>query len=134
MYSYASLGLVHDLNPTASGGAEQPTIQQDTVMEVLHNVPVPLLPVSNAASGSGSTSASIPKGHAKIVRDGDGNVIRVEFAEGEDPEDQGEEDTETIAELPQPEVAPIAWNNWVEDLGGAIKHPISGKDGQVVHG
>jgi len=61
--------------------------------------------------------ASIPKGYGKIIRDSDGNVIRVEL--GADVEDEIlDVDTAGGDELQEPELDKQVMTNWVTELGG----------------
>ena len=98
VYSYAAVGLVHTLNPIASGGHETTLDTQDHEMQ----------PLSSAA-------ASIPQGYGKIIRDSSGNVLRIEL-----DDDQGcDPDQNDQLELrdPQPDKGVIS--KWVTDLGGS---------------
>lgn len=120
--SYAALGLVHDLNPSASGGAERiedSNIQNATEGQVQLTDAVP-----SSLNPDESPSSSIPKGYGKIVRDEAGNVLRVEL--GGDPDD-----AEAPPALEEPVVPPAAMSKWVSDLGGG-PHPNSHID--VVQG
>jgi nucleolar protein 16 len=103
------LGLVHKLNPTLSGGVE---INTDGQPEV------PTTPET-------SQQKQIPKGFGRIVRDGDGNVVRIELAEPE------EEQAEEQGGLPEPAIDSVAIDKWVSQLGGA---PQENKASNVVKG
>ena len=59
--SYAALGLVHTLTPTASGGVE----------------PVPA-EAGHLNSDPHTEKSGIPRGFGKIIRDGSGNVVQIE--------------------------------------------------------
>ncbi|KAF7359331.1 Nucleolar protein 16 [Mycena sanguinolenta] len=77
--NYAALGLIHTLNPSASGGVE-PT-------ETTKDVP----PNMTAASTSSQPNPAppIPKGHGLIVRDENGNILRVELPEEDEEMPEG---------------------------------------------
>ncbi|KAF7353621.1 Nucleolar protein 16 [Mycena venus] len=110
-FSYAALGLVHTLNPSASGGVEP----IETITGHSEDAPVNL----TAASTSSQPNAAlpIPKGHGRIVRDEEGNILRVELAEEDEemPEvDDRQKDMEELA----PEVEPHLLSKWVTGLGG----------------
>jgi hypothetical protein len=112
--SYTALGLVHTLNPLASGGAEYdpaPSISVTTSSESSHSQP------AQAGRSIPASVASIPKGYGKIIRDSDGNVIRVEL--GADVEDEiVDVDAAGGDELQEPELDKQVMTNWVTELGG----------------
>jgi hypothetical protein len=110
--SYAALGLVHSLNPLSSGGVElDPT---RTEMEV---------DTEKEKEAGKEKERSIPKGHAKIIRDEEGNVVSVEYA----AEDQNEEvEEEGMGEVV---VGEDVMRSWVSGLGGG-----KGKGKNVVEG
>lgn len=80
--SYEALGLVASLNPSASGGVEQPLgAENDGVsMETARHT---------EASSPQAGPSSLRKGYGRIVRDGEGNVVDVEMGEDEEEESAG---------------------------------------------
>jgi N-acetylglucosamine-1-phosphate uridyltransferase (contains nucleotidyltransferase and I-patch acetyltransferase domains) len=118
--SYAALGLVHTLNPSASGGVE-PIEDVDTA-----NTPIPTEPAAHQQK-----TTIIPKGYGKIIRDDDGNVVRIELAEGEEEEGM-DEDREMDMEELEPEGDEKVLDKWVVELGGGGKG--KGVGGNVVQG
>ncbi|KAG5716266.1 Nucleolar protein 16 [Termitomyces sp. T112] len=115
--NYIALGLVHDLNPTASGGSERIEVRSQ-------------IEESQIASTSQLESAPpIPKGFGKIIRDDAGNVLRIEL-----PQDDSETRTEKRQDesLHEPEVDGAVLGPWVTDLGGGTKIKMSNGDGNVV--
>lgn len=114
--SYAALGLVHTLNPLASGGAEhdptKPLNSSNTLPEPSYSQPLQASP-----SASTSLAALIPKGYGKIIRDSDGNVVRVEL--NAEDEQQGELLPADVEDgMQDPEVDKEVMTNWVTELGG----------------
>lgn len=106
---------MHTLNPLASGGAEYdpaPPSSVTTHSESSHSQP--------AQAGPSTSVAPIPKGYGKIIRDSDGNVIRVEL--GVDVEDEilgnGAAGDNVLQE---PELDKQVMTNWVTELGGGRK-------------
>jgi nucleolar protein 16 len=106
-FSYAALGLLHTLDPLASGGSEpqekhgEIEIRSDSdsgdVVQVAADPP----------------SSAIPSGFGRIVRDEAGNVVRIELGE-EDRVGEKEKDMEELA----PEVERSVQQRWVTELGG----------------
>lgn len=96
MASYAALGLVHTLNPLASGGSER----DEAATTIAQIQPV----------------ASIPNGYGKIIRDSSGNVLRIEL-----PDDQGHDPDQNEKEehLDDPQLNEDVISKWVNDLGGS---------------
>jgi nucleolar protein 16 len=86
--SYAALGLVSSLNPSASGGSERelcpPQQRRATITE-----PTP----------QDAQPTKIPRGYGKIIRDQDGNVIDIELAEEDEGETMEEGRSQDIGEL-----------------------------------
>ncbi|KAF9001910.1 ribosome biogenesis protein Nop16 [Cyathus striatus] len=97
--NYISLGLVHDLNPNAPGGSEQPSYppNQNLDQSILHSNPI-------------ESSSSAPLG--RIIRDESGAVVRVELLDGS--EDHSKLNNE---ELPETEVDGSHMIRWVTQLG-----------------
>ncbi|KAK7023960.1 nucleolar protein 16 [Favolaschia claudopus] len=106
--NYAALGLVHTLNPSASGGMEP----IGTATE-----PLPINLTAASTSSPPVAAPSIPKGHGRIVRDEDGNILSVELAE-EDEEMSDETSRDKDMEELAPEVEPQLLSKWVTGLGG----------------
>lgn len=123
--NYAALGLVHDLNPSASGGAEP---LEETIDDL---PPAQVAPDSEVAPGSGSMK--LPQGYGRIIRDDAGNVLRVELPEqdqeGDNTNSPGRDiDMETL----EPDVDQKVLQKWVADLGGSETRRPTGKDGDIV--
>lgn len=77
---------------------------------------------SDTNTPSAATSA-IPKGYGKIIRDADGKVLRVEFAEAEEEDDHAPaaEEEQTGEEMRDPEMDARVRSHWVTELGGGAK-------------
>jgi len=119
--NYAALGLIHTLNPSASGGAEPEAID--------HSEDAPMDLTAASTSSQSNATRPIPKGHGRIIRDEDGNVLRVELAE-EDEEMPVDDDREENMEELEPEVDANILQKWVTGLGGGRKDHRG--DGKVV--
>jgi hypothetical protein len=116
--SYAALGLVHTLNPLASGGAEHDPIKASVSQTILASEPSRSDASQVGPFASTSSIAPIPKGYGKIIRDFEGNVVRIELSEDQEErvEHRAEED-ETLG-LRDPEVEKQVITTWVTELGG----------------
>lgn len=106
--SYARLGLIHDLNPSAPGGSEQVLIprygDEDMAVDQAEQV-----------AESSSSAKRLPAGYGRIIRDEAGNVIGVELPDEED-EEAREEVAETMDDL-EPEVDESVMDRWAGSLG-----------------
>jgi hypothetical protein len=100
--SYTALGLVHSLDPLASGGVE-PLEQKQRVEG------------GNTASSAvqTATTSKIRSSFGRIVRDADGNVVGVELAE--DSMGGVEQDMSCLV----PEMDGVVERRWVTEMGGA---------------
>jgi len=116
--NYAALGLVHTLNPLASGGAEHDSTKLSNLPTTFNPEPSHSDSLQAAPSASTSSIAHIPRGYGKIIRDSDGNVVRVEL--GADDKDQAEQpaDGDEMQGLRDPEMDKQIMTNWVTELGG----------------
>ncbi|KAJ3551145.1 hypothetical protein NM688_g4890 [Phlebia brevispora] len=94
--NYEALGLVASLNPTASGGVEQPLVP---VLADEHSMEVDAAPEASTSTAEGTSA--LPKGFGRIVRDEDGNIIDIELAE-EDTEEIAEAADRLIEDIPDP--------------------------------
>ncbi|KAK7049267.1 Nucleolar protein 16 [Paramarasmius palmivorus] len=114
--NYAALGLVHDLNPSAPGGAEIIDVDVENENATPHcSDSCQSGTSSNVGSGDG-----IPTGYGRIVRDEDGNIIRIELPDDEkDPSTMEDEDMD-MAQL-EPELEGEVKAKWVEGLGAHSK-------------
>ncbi|KAJ6618358.1 ribosome biogenesis protein Nop16 [Mycena sp. CBHHK59/15] len=119
--NYAALGLIHTLNPSASGGVEPMEatgLSEESPMDLM------------AASTSSQTNSArpLPKGHGRIIRDENGNILRIELAEEDEEMAEDEKDMEQVGA----EVDPKIMQKWVTGLGGGEKGKGVGGDGNVV--
>ena len=104
--SYARLGLIHSLNPSAPGGSEtklEPSFDQGEMSVDAQPIP-----------SSSSSSIPVPAGYGRILRDEAGNVVGVELADDEDVNDVDVE--ETMEDL-EPEVEESVMDRWAGNLG-----------------
>lgn len=88
--NYAALGLATSLNPRVAGGVERVTADTEDngdIIEVDMTSSEPSLSTHKADANSGS----LPKGHGRIVRDEQGNVVEVEMEDEVDDEAPEEE-------------------------------------------
>lgn len=106
--SYARLGLIHDLNPSAPGGSEQVLVPRNGEEEMAVDHPEQVVEPS-------SSSKRLPAGHGRIIRDVSGNVIGVELPE-EDEGEAGDEVEETMDDL-EPEADGSVMGRWAASLG-----------------
>ncbi|TFK29784.1 hypothetical protein FA15DRAFT_663049 [Coprinopsis marcescibilis] len=103
--NYAQLGLVHDLNPIASGGSEMqlaPRYEDDNAGPSTSNEPTPT---------AGNSGSSIPKGFGRIIRDETGKVIGVEIED-----DAMEAEDETMEDL-EPQLDGRVCGQWTTGFG-----------------
>ncbi|ESK92890.1 ribosome biogenesis protein nop16 [Moniliophthora roreri MCA 2997] len=113
--NYAALGLIHDLNPSASGGAE--IIEVDVDQEDARaSGPESSSSRSDVRPNGSRSGDSIPKGYGRIIRDEDGNILRIELAEEEknlSPAGNKNVDMEQL----EPELDEAVKEKWIQDLG-----------------
>ncbi|KAJ7168233.1 ribosome biogenesis protein Nop16 [Mycena crocata] len=112
--NYAALGLIHTLNPSASGGVEPLEDASGHTEDAPVNLTAP------STSSQPNPAPPIPKGHGRIIRDEDGNVLRIELGEEDEemPEDDAQEkDMKEIG----PQVDANIVQKWVTGLGGGNK-------------
>ncbi|OCH95497.1 hypothetical protein OBBRIDRAFT_788051 [Obba rivulosa] len=87
--NYEALGLVASLNPTASGGVEQPLGRKRPATAGSSAAP------EAPSSSRPSETSAIPKGYGRIIRDEDGNIVDVQMGE-EEPVEIPDEEIEAI--------------------------------------
>ncbi|RDB21307.1 Nucleolar protein 16 [Hypsizygus marmoreus] len=116
--NYATLGLIHTLNPSASGGVEP--------LEGQHHPEEMQAESTSLPESSEQGSSSIPKGFGKIIRDENGSILRIEMPEEEEPRDENE------GEMVEAEVDETVLEQWVTDLGGGEKSKPAPGDSNVV--
>ncbi|KAJ7184263.1 ribosome biogenesis protein Nop16 [Mycena filopes] len=121
--NYAALGLIHTLNPSASGGVEPIEVTAGDVQDS----PVNLTAAST--SSQSNPTPPIPKGHGRIIRDAEGNVTRIEFAEEDADMPEIHDDRDKTMEELETEMDPYLRQKWVTGLGGGKG---VGGDGDVV--
>lgn len=113
--SYSRLGLVHDLNPVASGGGEKHLQSRNGKQDaVISNVDIPTVDESPTTEGA----KYLPKGFGRIIRDEAGNVIGVELPEEEDRQAIETED-ETMESL-EPEISDEVRSRWTCHSSGDV--------------
>jgi nucleolar protein 16 len=109
---------VHTLNPLASGGAEHDPTKASVSSTTFASESSHSHSSQAGPSAPPLSLAPIPKGYGKIIRDSDGNVVRVELGADDEkyadqPADEGE-----MQGLQEPEVDKQVMANWVTELGG----------------
>jgi len=118
--NYAALGLVHTLNPSASGGVEP--------LEGHNHLDNSELGESPLRPGCSTQTSSIPKGFGKIIRDGAGNILGIEVAEVEEEADEEERGMESLISGDAGNV----FGQWVTDLGGGERIKEDARDTSIV--
>lgn len=84
-------------------------------------VDAPAIGPSDMETKSAAKSA-IPKGYGKIIRDADGKILRVEFAEAdEDDHVPAIAEVQASEEMRDPEMDARVRSRWVAELGGGAK-------------
>ncbi|KAJ4479503.1 ribosome biogenesis protein Nop16 [Lentinula lateritia] len=135
--NYAALGLVHDLDPSESGGAEIINLDKRTNsgsapessidltdLSTSANPPSsadPELPLSHASAGAtknAATKSFLPKGHGRIFRDDAGNVVRVELPDEEIEIEDLPGNRDIDMEQLEPQLDENTRQTWISDLGG----------------
>jgi len=113
--NYEALGLVHTLNPLASGGVEYDATKSSS----LPNTTSTYEPSHSSEAGpSASSTPPIPKGYGRIIRDTDGNVVRVELGTNDEQNAVESSDEHDVPGLDDPELDKQVITNWVTELGG----------------
>ena len=107
--SYARLGLIHDLNPSASGGSDKILEPRYDHNEMSIDEPQPEM--------SGSSKSAVRPGYGRIIRDEAGNVIGVELHEEDEEHDSTENGQEKTMEDMEPEVEERILDKWATNLG-----------------
>ncbi|KAK7440185.1 Nucleolar protein 16 [Stygiomarasmius scandens] len=159
--NYATLGLIHDLNPTESGGTERTAadvhitnsasgssgVNGEAMASQTETLTSNVVSVSEVSTASSSRSrpdasvkpssntlknASIPTGYGRIIRDANGNIVDVQLAEGpEDEEDDSTIEGDVDMEQMTPELDDNAREKWVSNLGSKSSS-VGGTEGAVV--
>ncbi|KAL0580208.1 Nucleolar protein 16, partial [Marasmius crinis-equi] len=130
---YAALGLIHDLNPSAAGGAEIIDVdaaQADQGTSTTASLPAGMSspPITENQSvgpcdSTETTSApppqgnAIPKGHGRIIRDQTGNILRIELPEEEQSSTQPAEDVEMDMEQLESGLEGSVKETWIKGMG-----------------
>lgn len=113
--NYSRLGLVHDLNPVASGGGEKHINPQSNAEDS------ETIPPAGGQLNMGESSQSLPKGFGRIIRDETGKVIGVELPE---EENQLAIEAEETMESLEPEMSDEVRNLWTchknENIGQSV--------------
>ncbi|KAJ7197164.1 ribosome biogenesis protein Nop16, partial [Mycena pura] len=108
--NYAALGLMHTLNPSAAGGIEP--------------VETKLTPEEEASTPN--FTAPMRSGHGRIVRDGEGNVVRIELAEEDEEMAEVAERDKTMESLGA-EIDANVRQKWITGLGGGRNGKADGR-------
>ncbi|KAJ4488458.1 ribosome biogenesis protein Nop16 [Lentinula aciculospora] len=128
--NYAALGLVHDLNPSESGGAEIIELGKRTTSDNAPESSIDSTDLSTSPNFSSAdpgmslshtraaSTASIPKGHGRIIRDDVGNVMRIELPEEESETEVFPADGDIDMEQLEPRLDKEIRETWISDLGG----------------
>jgi len=101
--NYAALGLAASLNPRTSGGVERVATSSEEQQNADDGVDMACTEAQNSSKRK-SNAGDIPKGHGRIVRDAEGNIIGLEL---------GDEEEEAAA-------ADVMQGQLVEDRASAI--------------
>ncbi|KAK1218257.1 Nucleolar protein 16 [Marasmius sp. AFHP31] len=121
--AYAALGLVHDLNPSAAGGAEIIEVEQ-AAQTSNPSTTEAAMAFSASSSIEPHQNTSIPKGYGRIVRDEAGRVIRIELPDEEQNNEENlVEDVEVDMEQSAPDLEESVRERWVEGLGAQSGRP-----------
>jgi len=108
--NYAALGLVHTLNPTASGGLEQ----------LSHGITSATSVESRNITDTPDIFSATRKGFGRIIRDEAGNVVQVTLS----PEDTGDQFKDNSEVMREPEISQDAREKWVTNLGRQHDGPL----------
>ena len=126
--SYEALGLVATLNPIASGGTERVEAQHADGKEASTE-----REASATVATQGAGTNGVPKGYGKIIRDGEGNIVKVQLGEEEGAEEPEVQESGVEEEIQDPrgdkELA-----GWIELGSDPVKGVAGGRDMRVVHG
>lgn len=118
--NYLALGLVHSLDPLASGGVE-PNESAPTE-GTTSDAPINL---SEGPSGDADKSAPLRKGYGRIIRDEAGNVIDIELPDDEADDAKDAPQDITMEDL-EPPIDESTKEKWVSGMGGRLEGNGSG--------